>query len=56
MDWTRGLDCGLRFGLDIELICSSMTTISNTVYVLWPRLCTSNRLPSMYMLKDKATV
>ena len=31
VDWTHGLDCGLRFGLDFGLICSSMTTISNKV-------------------------
>ena len=31
LDWTHGLDCGLRFGLDFGLIRSSMTTISNTV-------------------------
>ena len=52
LDWTHGLDRGLRFGLDFGLIRSSMTTISN---IEWPRkLCTSNCLPSM--LKDKATV
>ena len=29
LDWTHGLDCGLRFGLDFGVIRSSMTTISN---------------------------
>ena len=49
MDWTRGLDCGLRFGLDFGLIRSSMTTISNTVLGLqWP----SNCLPSMLLLSS----
>ena len=29
MDWTHGLGCGLRFGLDLGLMLSSITTISN---------------------------
>ena len=29
LDWTHGLDCGLRFGLDFGLMRWAMTTISN---------------------------
>ena len=29
LDWTNGLDCGLRFGLDFGLMHRTMTTISN---------------------------
>ena len=48
LDWTHGLDCGLRFGLDFGLMRRVMTTISKrlwiegTVLQLQARLVTSS--------------
>ena len=33
LDWTHGLDCGLRFGLDFGLIRRAMTTISKRLWI-----------------------
>ena len=33
LDWTHGLDCGLRFGLDFGLMLSSMTIISKRLQI-----------------------
>ena len=39
LDWTHGLDCGLRFGLDFGLMPRAMTTISKRlriyIYILY---------------------
>ena len=44
LDWTHGLDCGLRFGLDFGLMRWAMTTISNNK--LRPIECAMNVLRS----------
>ena len=39
LDWTHGLDCGLRFGLDFGLMRCAMTTISNNKLSCADRMC-----------------
>ena len=65
LDWTHGLDCGLRFGLDFGLMRRAMTTISKrlwkegTVLQLQARLVVTSSLvrtfpgPSGYEVKSQ---
>ena len=65
LDWTHGLDCGLRFGLDFGLMRRAMTTISKrlwkegTVLQLQARLVVTSSLvrtfpgPSGYDVKSQ---
>ena len=66
LDWTHGLDCGLRFGLDFGLMRRAMTTISKRLWIegtvlqlqLAARLVTSSLVrtfpgPSGYEVKSQ---